>query len=649
MLLTWKLGRFKSAVDQIELPLTPLTLFTGANSAGKSSIIQSILLTAQSVQSSQLERPVVLNGYMARLGSFSDLVSSSEPGQRITVGFELDFPSEMRFTKGGASRIWAQAYHPHLRATVNSVGAEFSFSATPCPNSSAADLLDLQPILDQSKIFVRLTDEDQKRFESLEIRRSQKSAKSKWEELGVDDSSRPRDAYTDALKYDVVKQAYLPSYRYSLAGLKVAVKPVGAVVHHFLPRAVAVQFDEVEARAQAQYSYLVSRAHYSRYPFGDRVNIPVTARGISAVENALDSVLPGRAAVGTKINSYFAKRALLGLKKFKISGLLRDLVSTYEHISSSDYSIIVSAIEANKTEILNAFKDQGEGRRDVELESLSEGLASGADYIQHFFSMGLKYLGPLRDEPKPVYPLAGTVDPADVGFKGEYTAAVLHTHRGTTIEYIPSAEFEKDDQPDRSVSTLFHAVTDWLAYMGVGSALATQDSGKLGHALKITTEDNGLSHDLTQVGVGVSQVLPIVVLALLAEKGSTLVFEQPELHLHPRVQSRLADFFVSMTMLGKQCIVETHSEYIVNRLRYRSVSDQGESVSKSVSIYFVEKFEGKSSYKRVSLDSLGALDSWPAGFFDEAELGMSALLRKSLEKRRALAKTNGKDAGGVNG
>lgn len=648
MLLTWKLGRFKSAVDQVELPLTPLTLFTGANSAGKSSIIQSILLTAQSVQSSQLERPVVLNGYMARLGSFSDLVSSSEPGQRISVGFELDFPGELRFTRGGPGRTWASPYAPLRRVTLDSVGAEFSFSATPCPNSSSADLLDLQPILEQSKIFVRLTDGDQRKFESLEVRRAQKPAKSKWEDLGVIDSNRPRDAYTDALKYDVIKQSYTPSYRFGLGGLNVAVKPIGAVVHHFLPRAVAVQFNEAEARAQAQFSYLVSRAHYARYSLGDRVSVSVNERGIAAVESAISDVLPGRAASGTKINQHWSSRIVAGLAKFRATGLLQDLVSTYEHMSSSDYSIIVSAIESKKGEILNAFRGQSDGRRDIELESLSEGLSSGADYIQHFFSMGLKYLGPLRDEPKPVYPLAGTADPADVGFKGEYTAAVLHTHRGTEIEYIPSAAFESDEQPHARSNTLFHAVTDWLAYMGVGSALVTQDSGKLGHALKITTEDTGLSHDLTQVGVGVSQVLPIVVLALLAETGSTLVFEQPELHLHPRVQSRLADFFVSMTMLGKQCIVETHSEYIVNRLRYRSVSDQGESVSQSISIYFVEKAEGKSSYKRVALDSLGALDNWPAGFFDEAELGMTALLRKSLEKRRAQGKKGGTDAGGIN-
>jgi predicted ATPase len=61
------------------------------------------------------------------------------------------------------------------------------------------------------------------------------------------------------------------------------------------------------------------------------------------------------------------------------------------------------------------------------------------------------------------------------------------------------------------------------------------------------------------------------VAALLAPEGSSLLLEQPEWHLHPSVQTKLADFFLSLTMMGKQCIIETHSEHIVNRLQLRMV------------------------------------------------------------------------------
>ena len=110
---------------------------------------------------------------------------------------------------------------------------------------------------------------------------------------------------------------------------------------------------------------------------------------------------------------------------------------------------------------------------------------------------------------------------------------------------------------------------DWLQYLDVAKSVESRDQGKLGHELKVALSDSDSTHDLTHVGVGVSQVLPILVMGLLADTDTTLVFEQPELHLHPKVQTLLGDFFLSMALCNKQCIVETHSEYFIDRLRFR--------------------------------------------------------------------------------
>ena len=74
-------------------------------------------------------------------------------------------------------------------------------------------------------------------------------------------------------------------------------------------------------------------------------------------------------------------------------------------------------------------------------------------------------------------------------------------------------------------------MTDWLIYLGVAESVVTIDKGKLGHELKVVPPGLSQPHDLTHVGVGVSQVLPILVMCLLADPDTTLVFEQPELHL----------------------------------------------------------------------------------------------------------------------
>jgi predicted ATPase len=139
---------------------------------------------------------------------------------------------------------------------------------------------------------------------------------------------------------------------------------------------------------------------------------------------------------------------------------------------------------------------------------------------------------------------------------------------------------------------------------------------------------------LTSVGVGVSQVLPTLVLFLLAPNNSILLIEQPELHLHPKVQSILGDFFLGMAECGKQCIVETHSEYIVNRLRRRIVETPGKRILDKIKIYFVEKEKAESQFREVQPNEYGSIHDWPKGFFDEVDREASRILDAQMNKRR---------------
>jgi hypothetical protein len=74
----------------------------------------------------------------------------------------------------------------------------------------------------------------------------------------------------------------------------------------------------------------------------------------------------------------------------------------------------------------------------VDLE-FPEEISQAVEYARYFFTSAVRYLGPLRDEPKPVYPLEASANLTEVGYKGEHTAAVLHLHRDTYIKYIPSS------------------------------------------------------------------------------------------------------------------------------------------------------------------------------------------------------------------
>lgn len=89
MLKTWTLQNFKSVCDKTTLQLAPLTIFAGANSSGKSTIIQSILLATQTLQNPVPSRSVILNGDILRIGNFNDIVYNNQESQNILIGFEL--------------------------------------------------------------------------------------------------------------------------------------------------------------------------------------------------------------------------------------------------------------------------------------------------------------------------------------------------------------------------------------------------------------------------------------------------------------------------------------------------------------------------------------------------------------------------------
>jgi predicted ATPase len=631
MLTSWRLCQFKSVTELTPLEIAPLTVFTGANSAGKSTIIQSMLLTAQTMQSPVYGRPVVLNGHMSRLGSFTDLVSGGDDDSEITIGFDL--------SAGTATKFGSRARPPKLYAyrrgsTIEQVSVQYSFTSRPGPNDGEGkDLLLLQPSLVESMAEVTFASEGRLQKESIHVKRAVDPVFDRLRSLQLGDAVLdPGDV--EALRYQVIKE---PRKSSRLEDPRLKGDAVGCNLMHFIPRSLALRYDEVAAEVSAQlativepnsYRMLASRHAEKRVPGGAVEFIVELLRGTLAQNEELT----GRHG----LSSLGKRNVETALEGFQKTGDVGELQRLYRRLPGRDVSFLFTVLGAERATIEKLLRGSRSSKLALQTVYPGDHFQLGADFVHDYFLRSVKYLGPLRDEPKPVYPLAGSSDPADVGFKGEFTAAVLHVHKNTVVEYIPSGAFEESaSEVDSKPVSLAAAVQDWLSYMGVGKGFETSDLGKLGHELKVITEGSSLKHDLTQVGVGVSQVLPILVLALLADAGSTLIFEQPELHLHPRVQSRLADFFVSMTKLGKQCIVETHSEYLINRLRYRAAADVGDEVARSTAVYFVTKNGERSDYSRIKLDELGGFDTWPSGFFDESEEATARLLRQSLRKRRA--------------
>jgi hypothetical protein len=252
----------------------------------------------------------------------------------------------------------------------------------------------------------------------------------------------------------------------------------------------------------------------------------------------------------------------------------------------------------------------------------------------------IRYLGPLRDDPRFAYPLGHTVRNLPVGEKGEFTAGYLERNRRMTVRYVRP-------DGDRVINgLLWTAVSEWCDYLGIAEKVTVTSRGKLGHQLGL--EVGGHQRDPTAIGVGASQLLPVVVLVLGAPDDAIVFLEQPELHLHPKIQSRLGDFF-SFARPQIRLIVETHSEYLITRLRLRAA--EGTLDVDQLAVLFAS--QGKvepvdpdhrgapdlfTEFTRLGLDELGDFNLWPVDFFDtlgKDTVALAQAITRKLDQRQS--------------
>ncbi len=638
MIGQWSLGNFKSVRNSAELSFAPITLFVGQNSAGKSTILQSILLTAQTVQSNSRAKSVVLNGRITRLGSFSDIHSNAADSEEVRIGFTLKpSPFEQRASASQRRPSYPAYYAQEYERRMAEIEVSYSFSGG--LGNGLAKEYQLQPRLEGG--FLRFAGRDGQGDARFDFRRHQEPAEAVLKRLGVDPENYKLPD-TSALEYQILKSVGVaqPNYRRAYRLPKQS-NPAGVLLRHFLPSGACVAYDAVAEELDTVFEMISDT--YSSYRYGEID--PGWLKNI--VENhSLRNLIVDAFRAAQERNTESGKvRAQPAIDALAIDFSAERLARAQSSLTSSAKKALAIQLADKEEEIKSLLRGGRSSRREVAAIPLQEQLRFAADYVTSFFTDGIRYLGPLRDEPKAIYPMTGYNDPQDVGFRGEYTAAVLENYKNERVKYLPTDRFPFSSRRNNELlqTTLAEAVTDWLRHLGIANEVATQDKGKLGHELTISTGGSQHLHDLTHVGVGVSQALPIVVSSLLAPSGATLIFEQPELHLNPRVQTRLADFFVSLMLSGKQCVIETHSEYLISRLRYLAAMSEDVGIASNTRIYFVEKPAAESVYREVTISDAGGIKNWPTGFFDETERNSEAIIRAQMEKARLRQRRGSED------
>lgn len=247
------------------------------------------------------------------------------------------------------------------------------------------------------------------------------------------------------------------------------------------------------------------------------------------------------------------------------------------------------------------------------------------------FTESFSYIGPLREEPNRRYVLENEV--SEIGIKGENAAFLYYLKRDEKAEL----EYTLDEGKDRFVKTektdtLEQKLKHWLDIMGICN-LKPENYNEIIQLMldsEVSTRVN-----IADVGFGVSQIFPIVLQGLLMHQGETLLLEQPEIHLHPALQMKMADYFIAMALSGKNLIVETHSDHIINRLVRRIVEDEEYDLRKYIQIYFIESSNEGSKIKPIEISDTSGIVNWPEGFFDQNALEQEKIIMAGIKKRKS--------------
>lgn len=266
---------------------------------------------------------------------------------------------------------------------------------------------------------------------------------------------------------------------------------------------------------------------------------------------------------------------------------------------------------------------------------------------------GFSYLGSMRTLPPSLYRPA-TVPPEEIGISGEYAAQMLHARRSDAVHYLPPLQVkdEQIDIPDTlRENSLADGVNDVLHALGVDASLDIEDVKDVGFRLLFGRAN------LQHVGRGLSYLLPVIQLGLISDplrfksKGALGIeeyqlecssyghcaFEEPEAHLHPKIQTRLAHWLVALAMSRRQLLVETHSDHLIRRLRGLMAragagTELEQWLLENVRVLQIEQRDGESEVRVARLTTRGGLEEWPSDFMDEATGEERSIYHAALDK-----------------
>lgn len=649
-LIKWRMKNFKS-VRSAEVTLAPLTVLVGSNSAGKSSLIQSILLFAQNAQrnnrviDTQARGQIILNGDLVSLGSVSETLNSDSAEIKGTLEFGGTFSLGQDFFRpmlGRQNRVRGDQliWDLKLMSTDNN-----DYSGLANVSDSKVQLMRDNNCIEEIKVrrtgglhvsTVKFEANPRFSYDHLAIVLEHSQNKSidneKSEEYSAVSfaSGLPIEGLILKPRLQIMLDAVTNEWREITRNYRTFI--------HVLEMRIASRDQEESLLAYKSVEDALESAIIAfesimlRSNQNDESDLTQGSSKMMVLRSAARQIvdfgtIPWN-TISKQLHEGFAEKNLLEMLQTELE-LNENIESPYDAELNNEIDLF---IEKFTSEVRRRFSNTAEAMGmdfDERIRGVQRGRQIGSliyeavDNWNFYLTEKIRYLEPLREVPKAFYTYAtggGINQQIPIGSRGEHLAQALYD-KTPRVYPLPNDSTQK-----QKMVSLIEAVNMWLPHLDIEGKIEVVPQGRQGFSLTVG------GHVLPMLGTGISQILPVLTLCLTARRGDLILLEQPELHLNPSIQQKLAEFLLAMSQVDRQIIVETHSEYFVTRLRL--IQARNEKISQHIKLLFVEKTtESGTIYREVETNSFGEIQDWPKGFFDQASNDLRELMKAIAAKK----------------
>ena len=546
---SYEISNYKSISDSGEIDLNSTAIILGANSAGKTNIVEPLLLLKQSIESSKLN--LTLNGSELKLGRFEDIVHNQNTDNKIGYKFNFNHENEPE-------------------------DDERPLECPICEKSYKEEGWYTKHIREKHQHFWERSGDELEKYENhpesmpyLEI------------SYGYDDETGSN--YINHLKFGnpiPVGSLYLSEIKldFSRSSIQLSAKDLG-------DNTVIKLASSSDDNSSLNFQRITDVPRISNILLGSLNSSSNRRRFLTYTQN----------------QPYISDQYMPNVYKYR-----EKIQKQFENSEDSSDEEPITADSGEKiSNILNGL-----------LTRLATSIERSAIMIDSISSLGTNttHVGPLRRSPQRTYSASGA------NSDEQY-------FRGVNIEQRLLGG------PDGEKSPILERTNEWLNETGFDCKLDI-DQVDVGDIFQLNVIENGMSVNVADSGFGLSQSLPILIecinMSLEKETNNTrrlssrysrinehyiTIIEEPEIHLNPKIESRLADFFLDIHDDNMGILIETHSEHLVNRVQRRIA--EGSVKSENITVYFVEKDANSTDVREIDMDENGAFNEWPSDFFQE--------------------------------